>query len=167
MSRFRWFAFALALVLAMLLAVALGTIALSPTQVWNALLGRGDTAANSVNVYIQFNTDTGNNYNWSQVTSGGNFGANGTNQPPFCGLTAASNAASWPGACRMLIPGYAGTTFNKIGITHGGDRNANPGDSSYSTEISWSNTAAITQVLLGTAAGNFTAGTTAILYGYN
>jgi iron complex transport system permease protein len=38
-------AFALALVLALLLAVALGTIALSPKEVWNALFGHGSASA--------------------------------------------------------------------------------------------------------------------------
>ncbi|HEX4683057.1 MAG TPA: iron ABC transporter permease [Gemmatimonadaceae bacterium] len=41
----RWSSFALGLVVALLLAIALGTIALSPSQVWHALLGRGDAAA--------------------------------------------------------------------------------------------------------------------------
>ena len=47
-SRARWVIFVLALVIALLLGVALGTIALSPAQVWNALLGRGDAAAVTV-----------------------------------------------------------------------------------------------------------------------
>jgi len=44
-SLLRWSAFGLGLVVALLLAVALGTMALSPGQVWNALLGHGDAAA--------------------------------------------------------------------------------------------------------------------------
>ncbi len=44
----RWVAFVVVLLVALLLAVALGTIALSPSQVWNALLGRGDAAAITV-----------------------------------------------------------------------------------------------------------------------
>jgi iron complex transport system permease protein len=47
-SRLRWLAFALGLVLAMLLAVALGTIALSPKEVWNALFGHGSSSAVTV-----------------------------------------------------------------------------------------------------------------------
>jgi iron complex transport system permease protein len=44
----RWIGFSVALLVALVLAVALGTIALSPAQVWHALLGRGDTAAITV-----------------------------------------------------------------------------------------------------------------------
>ena len=44
-SWLRWSSFAFALIAALLLATALGTIALSPSQVWHALLGRGDAAA--------------------------------------------------------------------------------------------------------------------------
>ena len=38
----RWVVFVAVLAVAMILAVAIGTISLSPVQVWNALLGRGD-----------------------------------------------------------------------------------------------------------------------------
>jgi iron complex transport system permease protein len=41
-QRFRWPLFAAALLVAMTLAVAVGTVALSPADVWNALWGRGD-----------------------------------------------------------------------------------------------------------------------------
>ena len=44
-SWLRWSSFALGLAAAFLLAIALGTIALSPSQVWHALFGRGDAAA--------------------------------------------------------------------------------------------------------------------------
>ena len=44
----RWIAFTLGLVLALLVAVAVGTTPLSPTQVWNALLGRGESSAITV-----------------------------------------------------------------------------------------------------------------------
>ena len=44
----RWLAFGLGLALALFVAVALGTTALSPAQVWNALLGRGDSSAITV-----------------------------------------------------------------------------------------------------------------------
>jgi iron complex transport system permease protein len=39
---FRWPLFAAALLLALLLGVAIGTIALPPAEVWHALMGRGD-----------------------------------------------------------------------------------------------------------------------------
>ena len=41
----RWFVFGIALVMALLVAVALGTIALTPVQAWRALWGRGDAPA--------------------------------------------------------------------------------------------------------------------------
>ena len=44
----RWFILGLSLILALLLAVALGTITLSPAAVWNALFERGDPAAITV-----------------------------------------------------------------------------------------------------------------------
>jgi len=42
MTRARWFAYLVALVLALALAVGFGTIALSPSELWDALFGRGD-----------------------------------------------------------------------------------------------------------------------------
>lgn len=47
-SAFRWIAFAVALLAAIVLAVAVGTLALSPAEVWHALAGRGETTAVSV-----------------------------------------------------------------------------------------------------------------------
>jgi iron complex transport system permease protein len=47
-TQVRWLGFALALLVALVLATALGTIRLSPAQVWNALFGRGDAAAVTV-----------------------------------------------------------------------------------------------------------------------
>ena len=47
-SWLRWSSFALGLVAAFVLAIALGTIALSPSQVWHALFGRGDAAAMTI-----------------------------------------------------------------------------------------------------------------------
>src|SRR5438270_10518955 len=47
-SPLRWMGFVLALVAALVLATALGTIPLSPAQVWSALFGRGDAAAITV-----------------------------------------------------------------------------------------------------------------------
>jgi iron complex transport system permease protein len=44
----RWGAFVFGLAIALLLAVALGTIALSPGRVWAALLGRGDDTAMTI-----------------------------------------------------------------------------------------------------------------------
>src|SRR5881227_3650999 len=38
----RWVVFVAVFAVAMILAVAIGTISLTPLQVWNALLGRGD-----------------------------------------------------------------------------------------------------------------------------
>jgi iron complex transport system permease protein len=48
LDRVRWPVFVLALLLALLLAVALGTIRLSPATVWDALFHRGDPAAITV-----------------------------------------------------------------------------------------------------------------------
>ena len=44
----RWISFVVGLVVALVLATALGTISLSPAQVWSALFGRGDAAAITV-----------------------------------------------------------------------------------------------------------------------
>jgi iron complex transport system permease protein len=42
MQRFRWLALVVALTVAVVLAVSIGTISLTPGQLWDALLGRGD-----------------------------------------------------------------------------------------------------------------------------
>lgn len=48
LERFRWPLFAVGLLMALALAIALGTISLSPVAVWDALFARGDAAAVTV-----------------------------------------------------------------------------------------------------------------------
>ena len=50
----RWVLFAVALVAAIVLAVAVGTLALSPAEVWRALVGQGDATSISVVRQLRF-----------------------------------------------------------------------------------------------------------------
>ena len=138
------------------------------------LNGRGDTAALTVNIGLQFNGDTAANYEWQDTcNSAGSLtqtGCNATGATSIiaCVIPGSTNTANFAGSCHIMIHNYAGTTFQKSITGVGGTRNATT-PTMFSINIfgDWSSTAAITSIVLTPAAGNFIAGTTAILRGLN
>ncbi len=140
------------------------------------LLAVGASAASSeVDTWgVRINGDQGNNYDM-QVTYGSNTttaSAASSAQSKWnqsqADLTGASATAGVAGILDVTIPGYAGTTFQKIGLWRSGYTDAATGATAQTdvrAVISWRSTAAITSILVKTGSGsNFAAGTTAYLY---
>lgn len=133
--------------------------------------GRSDRASGDDAVSVQFNGDTGTNYfdasinqDHTTVSSTGQVAA----AFAYAGrIPAASATASRAGSIRILIPGYARTTFHKSTIAHGGFSTGTAvGDQQQLLACGlWANTAAITTVTLVPGVGPFSIGTVATLYG--
>lgn len=135
--------------------------------------GRGDTSATTTTVAVQFNGDTGNNYNIINIyfaatgttVSGAVAAPSGSDQIGL--IPAATATASYMGTIEALIAGYSQTTFFKVIHSRY--------DAFYGTfNISqifgifggtWANTAAITSVKVSLTAGNFVNGSIVSLYG--
>lgn len=131
--------------------------------------GRGAKVATFDGLRINFNGDTGANYN-NQLSSftGGSAYFSSTVNSTFGDIgfvPAASATANEAASLEMIIPNYAGTVFNKssiatyaldTGTTSGGMRN-----------VFWhpATPAAITSVTLTLAGGNHVAGSTLNVYG--
>jgi hypothetical protein len=135
------------------------------------LAARGDTAATAVVVNLQFNGDSGANYDIQRVTTaaaaaGGNEAFGGTSAR-VGSIAAASAAAGLSGSLYIFIPGYAGAVLHKTFISNSGWKIGVASGNIAIEEVTghWRNTAAVTRVTLLAAAGNFIAGSQATLYG--
>jgi hypothetical protein len=135
---------------------------------WQA---RGDTAAVNTQMQLQFNGDTGANYdyieeNFRNGTASG-AGAVAATAMSLDYLAASTAPVGTTGGGRIMIPNYAGTTFHKTVITEAFMRDGTVATSPF-LSISggdWRSTVAITSVLLKPTAGNFIAGSSFQLYG--
>ena len=134
--------------------------------------GAFSAAINQGNFLLQFNADTGSNYdfvfarnNAGTIASQSSFGAaTGTSPGPLPGSTV---GGSYPGTCFISIPGYTGTTFWKTGTgTAGTLDNAGSHYITLFSTIGWRSTSAITQIAaLTNGNGNFIAGSRMVIYG--
>lgn len=138
------------------------------------LMGRSSTAAVNDTVRIQFNNDSGSNYDhysvgWGSATAFTPAGdAYGEASGRCIQITGDSATAGDVGSGTIELPDYASTTFNKsshgtgmaaMGRSAGGMRLDQFG-------VSWRSTAAITRVTLILQSGaNFMTGSRATLYG--
>lgn len=120
-------------------------------------------------MYMQFNGDTGANYDY-----GMNFGYSGAGFSGGGGASATSQVeiASMPGGSfgtqgisgRIQIPYYTNTTFNKEAFNHTGRRDSNA-FYNQNYHMNWRNSAAITDILLGVVSTAFVVGSRFDLYG--
>ena len=130
------------------------------------------SGANNEEITVELNADaTAANYRSTYIqahsSSPATVGGEGRDVNAIAIISADSSPANSPGAGRILIPFYASTTFNKVAESTLAYRF----DSSsihlvnvrYALE--WENAAAITQIVLKLASGNFVAGSTFRLYG--
>jgi hypothetical protein len=133
---------------------------------------RGTTAAQFTDALMRFNGDTGNNYDFEDF----HVFQNGTNFSQTTAASAAMIASTIPAATAtagraasvsVFIPDYARTSFTKQSHSSSGAAlgtgTFNIGTGHYAQ--TWRNTAAITQVAVIPAAGNFEAGSTLYVYG--
>jgi hypothetical protein len=131
--------------------------------------GTNSTAA-PVNVFAQFNGDSGSDYDYVGIYTGGGISpatsyAGAASSAQICGL---GKTGSFAGGGKVVFPGYSGTAFYK---TANGDCYQGTSSTSfaYKTNVgmAWHSTAAITSITLILSAGNFSAGDTFVLYGTN
>jgi hypothetical protein len=127
----------------------------------------------AVNLNMQFNSDAGANYAYQYSYSNSNSGSVGNGQATgqtatrCVELSTAGDVANYPSVFEITIPFYANTTFAKECIGHYSVCTNTTIASLFSiTEIlSWSGTAAITQIDLVCASDNFVTGSQINLYG--
>ncbi len=140
-------------------------------------LARSDRASNVFeSVDIQFNGDTGSNYDSinsdffgtaDQVDVGEAIGAA---QAQIGSITGNTGVANTPGGFTFYVPNYGGTTFHKTFHSQGGVVYANSTTNLHNVIYSgkWRSTSAITRIVLKTRnSSNFIAGTRLTIYGLN
>ena len=130
--------------------------------------GRGTDTANDAAILLNFNNDTGSNYDYQQnffTTSGGYSAVRNTGQTNLwtVQIPAANATANYAGAGEINIMDYRGTTFYKSVFGHGQDYEVGLRSMVYSGV--WKNTAAITEIDVTLNAGAFVDGTVVSLYG--
>jgi hypothetical protein len=135
------------------------------------ILTRTDDAAAESQVLITVNNDTGANYD-NQVLSGNNVTASaniGVAQANWSfQVHGAGGSAGYPGVVALVIPGYAQTTFNKVGSAIGGQPDAAAANMRVKPAIiGWRNTAAISRLKIaaGGGAANLIAGSRLMIVG--
>jgi hypothetical protein len=118
------------------------------------------------------NNDSGNNYayflyeNTSQTAT--HIVENLAQSSVQVGYGSAANAAAGnAGAGEVLLPGYAGTAFNKTVQTKNNARSVNTTGGMIFADVwgNWQNAAAITRLQLIPSAGNWDTGSRFTLYG--
>ena len=134
------------------------------------VLAKSDAATNLSNLDLQFNGDSGNNYDWtllSATTSATATNVTATNVIQLGYTSAASSGAGTAGIQDVIIPNYAGTLFWKYVRGQGiyAYNTSAGGLNLLSVAGQWRSTAAITSLHLFLVTGNFVAGSTVILYG--
>lgn len=136
------------------------------------VMGRFTDSAIAQNVQVQFNGDTGANYHYQAVFGSGSTtsssAAAGNTSLFVAEFSAATGTANYAGSCRLVIPSYARTVFNKTVTGQGGVFwGASAADSQLAMTFGeWASTAAITSVTLFGAGGlAWTQGSVVSLYG--
>lgn len=133
------------------------------------LLTRGTQAAQETQLTMNFNSDTGNNYDWYAQNRFGNASTFATSSITGGAIGYAAGATSPTDNANSSItwlPNYKDTVFHKTAESIGSDF-----ESSSSALITggagrWDNTSAITRIDIGLASGVFIDGSRGTLYGY-
>ena len=130
--------------------------------------GRSNRAGtNNDEVRLQFNGDTGNNYEYARTgraISSAFSDGNATQGSAWIGsISAATSTANLPGLVEATIGDYNGTTFHKV--VNGGSTAGGSGDTFTAKQGAiWRNTAAITSVVV-LMVSTFVDGSVVSLYG--
>ena len=130
------------------------------------ILGRSDRAGSNFDlVSVQFNGDTGANYDYAWSQDGGGLSGGAVANPDLAITAGATAPAGNAGALWAFIPNYDRTTFNKeIRASASDARGAGIVSSSYG-HVTWKSTAAITRIKLFPHNGNWIAGSRCMIYG--
>ncbi len=136
------------------------------------IYARSTVVAVSDYLYMQFNGDTGNNYDrMNTLWIGAATSIQGEFSQPQGRIGEApgtlSVRATQMGCIQVTIPLYAGTTFDKNAICAGGAQSGNVGNtvSTGHNAFGWRNTAALTSIRIFPTSNNFKAGSMFSLYG--
>lgn len=130
-----------------------------------SIYARGDTASASTNTLMRFNGDTAANYDYQQLHGAG---ASATAVETFAAtssivMVAPANTAGANlfGSAEVFIPHYAGSTNNKQFVSIAASKFGTTTGLLFVDIFGggWRSTAAINQITLFPAAGNFVAGT--------
>ena len=142
--------------------IEFGSISSAYTDLRVVLVG---TLPSSNGVRIGFNSDTGNNYSYTSLRGNGTAASSSSaTNSPFIDL---QQGFSWSGTYTNFntidIFSYAGSTYKTVLTTASLDKN---GSGATTCQVGlWRSTSAISTITFTTTATNFTAGTTATLYG--
>jgi hypothetical protein len=148
-------------------SVDTGTLSQAYRDLRITFSGRGDTAAQSTNLRMRFNGDTGANYNYqnhfASSTSSTASSASAQTSALIGDLTAASATASFNTSGEVFIPAYAtSTNFREF---HAGMFLASSTVQAQTHRGWWASVGPITSVQIFPTAGNFAAGTVVRVYG--
>lgn len=150
---------------------ASGTIPQTYRHLLLVVYGRNTNAVADDYVYIQFNGDTGANYDYQHAivanSTPGNTAVMLDTRIRIGDLAGASSSRSTqPGMAKAFIPHYAGSTFEKIVKAEGfATYSTSSGVDVMQNGGGWRNTAAITSITVLPATNNFKAGSLFTLYG--
>lgn len=129
--------------------------------------GRASDAVTSENLLLQFNGDTGNNYDYQQENRFGRGTGNGVSSIQGPVIVGSSGTANYPSDVVIEIFNYSGTTFYK-GIRCYQEFIQSAADAGMFYNLIggwWRNTAAINAIKIACATGNFVTGSLVSLYG--
>lgn len=135
---------------------------------WSA---RSDAVATSVVLNINFNGDTGSNYDRENTSAAAAVLAAGESlgqtTMQIGSVTAASGTAGMVGTGTLTIYDYRGTTFQKQATALSCLRRATTSGNTLlqSHALGWRDTSAITSIVLTLGSGNFVSGSKLSLYG--
>ena len=116
---------------------------------------------------MQFNSDTGNNYDTASVenngSSGSGFSATGIAYISIDDMVLSTDTAGFAGIAVATIPSYRSTTFWKAVVS----QSSRPGTTNRAAlrQGIWKSTAAITRIDLTAENNSFLAGSNFYLYG--
>ena len=147
-------------------SVTFSSIAGTYTDLVLVISGRSTRASTDDSLYIQFNSDTGSNYSYTELAGNGTAASSGrassqTQIRPSTNMDAASQTAGTFTPVIISINNYSNTTTNKTTLSR-----SNMAAKEVSAVVGlWRSTAAISTILIKCAVGNLDTGTTANLYG--
>ena len=135
---------------------------------WSA---RGDTSAQTVNPYVQFNGVTSNVYSRTLIYGAGSGGTGSGRNSNIDriyvnAIPAATSTSNTFGNSEMYVPSYLASQNKPVGIfTATEDNAANVNDNINVIAGLYSQTTAISAILIAPFSGNFVSGSSFFLYG--
>ena len=135
----------------------------------HARMSSGGTISREVD--IQFNGDTGANYDWWHIWNGGGGGGATAGTGSTAGYLFVAGGDTAPtghtGQSTAFIPAYAHTDYHKYMKEQGTFQQGSGAGNFYMVDhfVAWHNTAAIFSITIKASSGNFAAGSSFRLYG--